>query len=44
MTCTQLTAPLRHLLNRLADTIGAPTAGVVGVLDGGESALNPRWE
>jgi hypothetical protein len=25
MTCTPLTDPLRHLLDRLADTNGAPT-------------------
>jgi hypothetical protein len=28
MTCTLLTDPLRHLLNRLADTTGAPTASL----------------
>jgi hypothetical protein len=28
MTCTPLTDPLRHLLNRLAGTSGAPSASL----------------
>jgi hypothetical protein len=41
MTCTPLTNPLRHLLNRLADTTGAPSDSLHR--DGIEQARRYGW-
>jgi hypothetical protein len=41
MTCTPLTDPLRHLLNRLAGTAAAPTDSINP--DGLEQARHYGW-